>query len=193
MTIYSIKWLRLPSSLAAAVLVSFLALAPTESQAGGYIGGSIGQSYIEIDTGSITVPESFDENDFGWKGFVGYEFDLTSLTLGVELDYVDFGAPDGDVAGTQIEVDANGFAAFGTAGVDLGPLGLYGKFGLIRWDAEFSADGFDAGSDDGSDPAYGVGLKFGLGSLEVRGEYEIFDIEDSDNVSMLSVGLVFRF
>lgn len=184
---------RAQFSALAAVLVAFVAFAPAESQAGGYIGGSIGQSYIELDTSSLTVPQSFDENDFAFKGFVGYEFDLTSITLGVEAQYVNFGAPSGDVLGSQIEVDADGFGAFGTAGLDLGPLGIYAKYGMISWDASFSVDGFDAGSDDGTDPAYGVGVKFGLASLEVRGEYEIFDVDSSDDVSMLSVGLVWRF
>ncbi len=184
---------RLPLSVTAALLASFVALAPAESQAGGYIGGSVGQAYIEVDAGTPIVPQTFDEDDFGFKAFGGYEFNLPVITLGLELGYVDFGAPAGDVAGTQFEVEADGIAGFGTAGFDLGPLGIYGKYGMISWDASTSIDGFDAGSDDGTDPAYGVGLKFGVGPLEVRGEYEIFDIEDSEDVTMLSVGLVWRF
>ncbi len=184
---------RVPLSVTAALLASFVALAPAESQAGGYIGGSVGQAYIEVDAGTPIVPQTFDEDDFGFKAFGGYEFNLPVITLGLELGYVDFGAPAGDVAGTQFEVEADGIAGFGTAGFDLGPLGIYGKYGMISWDASTSIDGFDAGSDDGTDPAYGVGLKFGVGPLEVRGEYEIFDIEDSEDVTMLSVGLVWRF
>ena len=184
---------RGPWSVAAALLVSFIVFAPAESEAGGYIGGSIGQSYIALDTGTVAVPANFDEEDFGWKLMAGYNFDFAVITLGVEADYVDFGAPSGDVLGSQIEVDANGFAGFGTAGFDLGPVGVFAKLGVISWDASFSVDGFDAGSDDGTDPAYGVGVKFGLGSVEIRGEYEIYDIEDSDDVAMLSVGLVWRF
>ena len=184
---------RGPWSVAAALLVSFIVFAPAESEAGGYIGGSIGQSYIELDAGTQAVPASFDEEDFGWKLMAGYNFDFAVITLGVEADYVDFGAPSGDVLGSQIEVDANGFAGFGTAGFDLGPVGVFAKLGVISWDASFSVDGFDAGSDDGTDTAYGVGVKFGLGSVEIRGEYEIYDIEDSDDVAMLSVGLVWRF
>lgn len=183
---------RLPLSATAALLVSFVALAPAESEAGGFIGGSVGQASVEVNAGTPVVPETFDENDFGFKVFAGYEFDLP-VNLGVEVGYVDFGAPSGDVAGTQFEVEANGFAGFGTLGFDLGPVGIYGKYGLISWDASISIDGVDMGSDDGSDPAYGVGLKFGVGSLEVRGEYEIYDIEDSEDVAMLSVGLVWRF
>ena len=184
---------RGPWSVAAALLVSFIVFAPAESEAGGYIGGSIGQSYIELDAGTPAVPVNFDEEDFGWKLMAGYNFDFAVITLGVEADYVDFGAPSGDVLGSQIEVDANGFAGFGTAGFDLGPVGVFAKLGVISWDASFSVDGFDAGSDDGTDPAYGVGVKFGLASVEIRGEYEIYDIEDSDDVAMLSVGLVWRF
>lgn len=184
---------RGPWSVAAALLVSFIVFAPAESEAGGYIGGSIGQSYIELDAGTPAVPVNFDEEDFGWKLMAGYNFDFAVITLGVEADYVDFGAPSGDVLGSQIEVDANGFAGFGTAGFDLGPVGVFAKLGVISWDASFSVDGFDAGSDDGTDTAYGVGIKFSLASVEIRGEYEIYNIEDSDDVAMLSVGLVWRF
>jgi hypothetical protein len=184
---------RAPWSVTAALLVSFMVFAPAESQAGGYIGGSIGQSYIELDAGAPLDPIAFDEEDFAWKALVGYEFDFAVITLGVEASYVDFGAPSGDVLGTQIEVDANGFAGFGTAGIDLGPLGVFAKYGVVSWDASLSIDGFDEGSEDGTDAAYGVGVKFGLASVEVRGEYEIYDIEDSEDVAMVSVGIVWRF
>ena len=183
---------RLPLSALAAVLVSFAAMAPADSWAGGYVGASVGQAYIEIDSGDPTIPETFDENDFGWKVMVGFNFDLP-INLGVEAAYVDFGAPSGDLAGTQFEVDANGFAGYGTIGFDLGPILLFGKYGVVRWDASITEDGVDLGSDDGTDPAYGLGLQFGLGSIDIRGEYELFDIEDSEDVAMLSIGFVYNF
>ncbi|MGB5470590.1 MAG: hypothetical protein WBM64_09255, partial [Woeseiaceae bacterium] len=52
-------------SVTAALLVSFTVFAPAESQAEGYIGASIGQSYIDLDAGTPTVPAAFDEQDFG--------------------------------------------------------------------------------------------------------------------------------
>ena len=192
MVFNTFKGRRLPITAMAAVLATFIAFVPAESKAGGYIGASVGQAYIEVDTGDPTIPENFDENDFGFKAMVGYEFDLP-INLGIEAAYVDFGAPSGDIAGTQIEVDANGFAGFSTIGFDLGPLGVFGKAGIIAWDASLTIDGFDAGSDDGSDPAYGIGVKFGVGSIDIRGEYEIFDIEDSEDVAMLSIGIVYSF
>ena len=184
---------RAPLSVMVALMASFMTFVPAESQAGGYIGGSVGQSYIEINTGTPIVPEEFDENDFGWKLLAGYEFEFAVISLGLEASYVDFGAPSGDVLGSQIEVDANGFAGFGTVGFNLGPVGVFGKFGVISWDASISVDGFNTGSDDGTDPAYGIGAKFGLGPVDIRAEYEIYDIEDSEDVAMLSVGLVWRF
>ena len=183
---------RLPLSAVAAISFMFVALSPAKSHAGGYIGASVGQAYIEVNTGDPLIPVNFDEEDFGWKAMIGYEFDLP-INLGVEASYVDFGAPSGDVVGTQIEVDANGFAGFGTVGFDLGPLGVFGKLGVISWDADLTIDGFDAGSDDGTDTAYGVGVTFGLGSVNIRGEYEIFDIDNSEDVAMLSIGIVWSF
>ena len=154
---------------------------------------SIGQSYIEINAGTPAVPGEFDEEDFGWKAIVGYEFELAVISLGVEANYVDFGEPSGDVFGSPVAVDANGFAGFGTVGFNIGPVGVFAKAGLISWDASITIDGFDAGSDDGSDAAYGIGAKLGLGPVDVRAEYELYDIEDSEDVAMVSVGLVWRF
>ncbi len=68
---------------------------------------------------------------------------------------------------------------------------------MVSWDAEASFDNIDVGSDDGSDPAYGIGARFAFGNLEIRGEYEMFDIDPEDtssaDVYMLSAGLVYYF
>jgi hypothetical protein len=38
-----------------------------------------------------------------------------------------------------------------------------------------------------------VGVRFNLGSVEIRGEYEVIDISDAEDVTLLSAGLVVRF
>ena len=184
---------RLLAGAAMALLVSAMLVAPAESRADAYLGASIGQSGVELDAGTPIQPLAFDEEDFAWKAFGGLSFDVAVVNLGLELGYVDLGGPSGDVLGSQVEVDANGFDAFGVLGVDLGPIGVFAKAGMIAWDTEYTVDGFDAGSDDGSDPAYGIGAKIGLGSLDIRVEYEVFDIEDADDVTLLSAGLVWSF
>jgi len=180
---------------AIALLAAAVLLAPAESRAdsGFYLGGSVGQAAIEFTIADQIQAVAFDEEDFAWKAYGGLNFDVPVVNLGVEVGYVDFGAPSGNIQGTQLEVDANGFDAFGVLGFDLGPLGVFAKYGVISWDASASIDGIDAGSDDGSDPAYGVGAKVGLGSIDIRAEFEVFDLADSDDVSMLSVGVVWTF
>lgn len=180
-------------ALAGAALLLAAAMAPAEAQADAYIGGSVGQSAIAITVDDQVQTFAFDEEDFAWKAFVGYEFPFPVLSLGLEAGYVDFGAPSGDVLGSRLEVDADGFAGFGTLGFDLGPVGVFAKYGVVSWDASLTVDGLDAGSDDGSDPAYGVGARIGLGSLAIRAEYEVFDVEDSEDVTLLSVGLAWSF
>jgi len=185
---------RQASGAGAILMVAALLLLSAESRAdsGFYLGGSVGTAGVEIDTGDPANPVNFDEDDFAWKAFVGYNIDLPIIDLGVEAGYVNLGGPSADVGGVQFAVDTDGFEAFGLLGFNLGPIGVFAKAGVIAWDAEFSIDGV-TGTDDGTDPAYGIGAKIGLGSLAFRLEYELFDIEDTEDVAMISAGVVWTF
>ena len=165
------------------------------ADSGFYAGGSVGSATISADVPDEDLGEvfEFDENDFAWKAFAGYQFDLPVIDLGIEGGYVDLGEPSGDLLGVPVSIGVTGWDIFGIANVDLGPVGVFAKAGLITWDAEAFVDGFQEGIDDGSDPAYGIGLKFNVGSIEIRGEYEYFDLESADDVYLLSAGLVFHF
>lgn len=179
-----------------ALLLAAFAFAPLAANAdsGFYVGGSLGGATIEAnfgDTGIPGFPEDIDEDDTAYKVFAGYKFDLPVLDLGVEAGYVDFGAPEIDVLAEEVDLEPTGINLWGIAGIEAGPVDLFAKLGYISWDIEASVQGQSV-SDDGSDLGYGVGLSFGLGSLSVRGEYEVYDIEDAD-VSMLSLGLVYQF
>lgn len=177
--------------LAASAVMLFSAEAKAES--GFYLGGSVGQAGVEIEDASGVVPVSFDEDDFAWKAFGGYSFELLPvLSLAIEGGYVNLGGPSGDLLGVPVLVETDGFDVFGVLGVDLGPLGVFAKYGMISWDAEFTVDGL-SDAEDGSDPAYGIGASIGLGSVDIRAEYEVFDIEDAEDVSMISVGIVWTF
>jgi hypothetical protein len=179
--------------LCAALIAAPLSFAQA-GETGFYLGGSVGTAAIDvtIDDGIPGAP-AFDEDDFAWKAILGYNFGLTPVfDLGIEGGYVDLGAPSGDVAGSAVELDPNGWNVFGVVGFDIGPVGVFGKVGYIYWDVEATVDDISF-SDDGSDLGYGAGLRFNLGSLEIRGEYELYDIEDTDDVSMWSAGLVYHF
>lgn len=181
-------WSTLPAVLS-------LALA-AQAESGFYLGGSVGDATIQAevpDEGNIGEVFSFDESDFAWKAFGGYNFDLTVLDLAIEGGYVDLGAPSGDITGVNVGFDLGGWDLFALAGLQLGPVGVFAKAGVISWDIEATVEGIDAGEDDGTDPAYGVGARFNVGSFEIRGEYEMFDLDNVDDVYMLSAGLVWTF
>lgn len=178
------KKLLASSILLAACSFPLTTLAGTDS--GLYIGGSVGQSSVEedFDIGSI------DEEDTGYKVFLGYNFGILPLVdLAVEADYRDFGTfENGDV----VTVDLVAYDIYGIAGFNLGPVGLFGKVGYTNTEADFD---YALGDSSNSDSAttYGVGAKVQLGSLALRAEYETFDIDDVDDLNMVSVGAVVTF
>jgi len=189
------------NALAAILSLSLLGLSATAAaDTGFYVGASAGGATLESDFDTSDFPElpaGIDEDDTAFKVFGGFKLDLPFvLDLGVEAGYVNFGEPEIQIDTTlgpqEIGIETTGFNVFGTAGFDLGPIDVFGKFGFVSYEIEAAAAGFGSATDDGTDPAYGIGASFGLGSLEVRGEYEIYDFDDAD-IEMLSIGLVYRF
>jgi len=183
--------------LAGAALLTLAAISADAAESGFFMGGSIGTAAVEANVNDGIVlpdpPPVFDENDFGWKFLAGYDFALSeTFSLGIEGGYVDLGSPSADVLTVPISLDPTGLNLYGTAGVDIGPVGLFAKYGFVDWEVKGSIAGIDF-DDDGNDPAYSVGVRFNLGSVEIRGEYEIFDISDVEDATFLSVGIVARF
>lgn len=182
--------------LAASVLAAALLLSgPAVADSGPYIGGSIGNTTLEA---TVQDPIGggdfvFDESDFSWKIYGGFNFDLPTINLGVEGGYRSLGGPSAVVATETFGIDLTAWDVYGVAGFDLGPVSVFGKLGIVAWDADVSFAGIDAGSESDQDTAYGVGASFGLGSFRLRAEYEVFDVSDTDDVYMLSAGFVYTF
>ena len=175
------------------VLASFLPMTAM-ADSGFYIGGSLGNGGVEVDLGA-GIPD-FDETDAAWKAILGYRFDMPVVFLSVEGGYVNFGEPTFRAGGASASVEPTGINLFGVVGIEAGPVDLFAKAGYIQWDADLIADDgvnpVERFSDDGSDMGYGVGLSFGLGPVDIRGEYELYDIEDAD-VEMVSIGFTYLF
>jgi hypothetical protein len=167
--------------LAAALLAcSFTAKAADN---GIYLGASLGRANVDIDRGLLEV----DDDDTGFKIIAG----VRPLDwLAIEANYVDFGtARDGVVSS---ENDA--FSAFAVGFLSFGPADLFGKVGLVRSDASVRVRNFGKVFDeDGTDPAYGIGVQFRLLSLSVRAEYEIYDVDNVDDLSLFSIGVTYTF
>lgn len=146
------------------------------AQAGPYIGASWGAYSIE--------ESDLDDNDDLWKAFGGVTI---NDVFGVEASWVDF---------SQVGTGVSSFEAdgWGLSGVLSLPVGrtstVFAKAGQFWWDSETVLGGLPAG-DDGNDPFFGAGIRFG-GPLGVRLEWERYDIADID-VDTYSIGLQFGF
>lgn len=185
-----------PRTLFPLVLSGALAgLAPeAAAETGLYVGGGIGNSTLQIDVADPTFEDvaRIDENDFAWKVFGGFNFDVPFIDLGVEVGYMDLGEATTDALGSAIGVEATGITAYGVAAIDPGPLSLFAKAGVVNWDATVFGPDFSF-DEDGTDPAVGVGAAVGLGPVQVRGEFEYFDVDDLDDTYLFSASVIWRF
>ena len=173
----------LASAQCALVLLSSTFLA-SAARAEFFVGGSLGSATVAANVEDAR----FDEDDNSWKVFGGYLFDLAIFDLGIEGGYMDLGSP----SNSAITIDTTAIDLFGVIGFDFNIVGLFAKAGVVSWDSDVSSGSFQF-SNDGTDPAYGVGIKFAIASLAIRAEYEVFDFKDADDVDMISVGLAWHF
>ena len=182
-------------------VVTVLMLAATLPAAakdnGFFIGGGIGQATVKISEIDDELNQiDFSGDDTAYKLFLGYRM---LHFFAVQAEYVDFGTTsdavgtDGDV---RAEVDLSSINAFAVGFLPLGPIDLFAKVGVASWDADIRAtmdDITNTSSDDGTDPAYGLGVGLQLGSIAVRGEFEYFDVSNADDVYLVSVSVLYTF
>ena len=153
-----------------------------------YAGASIVESKVKVEDSGF----DFDSSDTSYKIYAGYQF---FKFFGVEGSYVDFGNLNDSSGGIDVDVKSTAWDAFAVGIIPFGKhFQIFGKFGLVRWDTDTDVSGAGSDSDSGNDTAYGAGLEFIFGKhFGVRGEYERYDIQDTDKVETYSVGADFRF
>lgn len=157
----------------------------------------------------------FDEYDASFKAFAGYRF---LDWLAVEGGWYYLGKPDGSAAfvdpSTRIdtEIELKGWNA------DLVAFWrfqeqweVFGKVGAFFWESDGSvrskvdASGSPSGNPPGSNQIVfsdenGEDIKGGVGiqylhddNLALRGEFEYFDVDDTDDVWLVSFSAIWRF
>lgn len=169
--------------------------ASIEDQTGWYAGASLGTAVLELERGQGDTAFAFDEEDTAWKAFGGYRWDFPHFFLGLEGGYVDLGDPPAFFPDLRVQLDAAGINVWSLAGVNVGPFGLYAKLGGIFWDIDSVATGAttEAFDEQGVDLATGFGMRVEYEAVELRAEVESYDIADTRNVQMLSLGLGWTF
>ncbi len=157
------------------------------SDSGLYIGASVGTTGLDIGSNNFNL----DEDASGYKILVGYNFGLVpSIDLAVEADYRDFGSFENNVL--NYSSDMTSIDVYGLLGTNIGPVGVFGKLGYSNGDSETNFGNLSF-SDSDSSTTYGLGAKIALGSLSIRAEYEVFDADNIDDLTMISAGLVYTY
>jgi opacity protein-like surface antigen len=163
-----------------------------------YLGGGVTRT--SIDTGNDFIESapdfSLDDDDNGFKVIAG----MRPLDwLAFEANYVDFGNIEVSSTGASVpggSFELTGIDAFAVGFLPVTFVDIFGKVGAIRWDSDSAANvgGIDfEDSDSGTDLAYGAGVQARLGSLAARLEYERFEVDNTDEVAMITLGLTYTF
>lgn len=174
-----------------------LALIGTAAQAadnGVYLGAGVSQVKLDdvgkdFDTGNLN---DFKLDNTSWKLIGGFR---PIDNFAAELNYFDLG-DERQTSGSQtFRVDGKAYGAFAVGFLPVGPIDLFGKAGLVRWESNATAGGplsfrFD---DKGTEFGWGVGAQARLGSLGARLEYEQFDVDHTDGVEALSLSVFWTF
>lgn len=165
------------------LLTPSLAMAGAES--GIYLGAGAGNSNIK---GAVDE-DSFDLDANGYKLILGYNFGVVPLIdLAVEGSYVDMGEEKvGDLSFSQTS-----FNGFGLAGLSFGPFGIFAKAGLSSWNAD-STSGSLKKTVSGTNPVYGIGARLQIMKVSGRIEFEYYDQDNFNDVSMGSISLLYTF
>ena len=208
---------RLIATAALATLVASPALAqsyPGVPDEGVYIGTALGQSKQKFDLAQYYrdqgVPNVSDDNtDTAFKLFVGYQF---NPNFAVEAGYVDFGDFEANARTVVGGIPVTGssklsFDGFTAALVGKLPIqdgfSVYGKLGMIAWDADVTENvqalglsQSDSYGEDGTDPFYGIGAEYVVNQVMMRLEFERYDISDSGEdfeIDLISASIGYRF
>jgi len=174
-----------------------LALFGTAAQAadnGVYIGAGVSQVKLDdvgkdFNSGNLN---DFKLDDTSWKLIAGFR---PIDNFAVELNYMDLGSEDRTIGGVAFSADGKAYAGYAVGFIPIGPIDLFAKGGLVRWESKASASGplgFRL-DDDGTEFGYGLGVQARLGSLAGRLEYEKFDVDHTDGVELLTLGVTWTF
>ncbi|HBE93728.1 MAG TPA: cell envelope biogenesis protein OmpA [Gammaproteobacteria bacterium] len=165
-----------------------VAALPLSAHAGGesgvYLGVGAGRTNIsEQDAGGI------EGDDTGFKTTLGYNFgNIPVVDFAVEGAYVNFGK----IGDSRVTYEQTAWDAFALLGVNLGPVGIFGKGGMASWEGETSI-GSVRTTTSGTDPVWGVGARIQILSVTGRLEYEYYDMDSIDDTYMTSLSLLYTF
>jgi opacity protein-like surface antigen len=190
--------LKIAAALAA-LSVATVPAAFADENAGWYLGGGVGQfnaGIDDVDDVNDTI-DDWKEDDTAYKFFLGYRL---NKILGFELDYINLGEPSGAaVPGFNVDASVDGFAPYVVATIPLGKwFEVYGRLGYFFYDAnrreESTLNGNVLFDEESEDLVWGAGIGTNIvEKLNIRFEYERFDLQGLDDADSLWLTAAWRF
>ena len=167
-------------------LIIFLLCLSTETHAQFYIGGSIGNSFVNKSLTDLNGDDfKMDENSFGYKVFAGFG----SNFLGVEGGYRDLGKVKTSTP-INLQSKITGWDVTARGKLDIGPIFGFAKAGAFFGKAE-NQIGLINSTENSINFLWGLGAGLKLGRLAFRLEYESLDIGSDNNLAQLMFGATF--
>jgi hypothetical protein len=177
-------------AVALAVALILLSGVASVTLAGGYLGAGIGVSFIRTNVEDLEVVDfELSGSDFAYKFFGGYK---VIPFLSFEGGYRDLGKITDMVDDVELGMETSGWDIEAIGILPLGVAHLWVKAGYFFWNSE-AGPGSNKESDNGSDFMWGLGGDISILKIAVRAEWEKFEIENTEHISMFSVGATLGF
>lgn len=155
-----------------------------------YFGGSVGQSFVETEVSDIENTDfKLEENGFAYKILAGARL---NSQFALEGGYRSLGTVKSKVSDIEFESQMTGYDIHALGNLNFGLFDLFAKAGMLFWDRQNSVSNSEYDeSENGNNFSWGFGATLKLGMLGVRAEWERFELQDYNRLSMLSVGLLY--
>ncbi|WED20548.1 porin family protein [Vibrio sp. JC009] len=106
--------------------------------------------------------------------------------LGLEAGYVNHGSFE-VTSNLDTDIDSVYFAV--RPSIDIGPLHIYARGGVHRWNWETGAL-----EDDGTNMLYGVGVEYFMaGPIAIGAGYSVYEMDDRDDIEQFTLTATFHF
>lgn len=173
-----------------AIMLMLLVCVSSAHARGFYLGGGIGASFVKWEWSDLDEDDfKLNGSDFAYKVFGGYK---VIPFLSFEGGYRDLGEVSDEKNGTKYGSEISGWDVEAMGILPLGVAHLWAKAGYIWWSSEGGVSN-DLKSESGSDFMWGLGGDLSILKVAVRLEWEKFEIENTDHISMFTGGVTFGF
>ena len=177
-------------SIAIAALMILLMTFTSAYGAGLYVRGSLGASFTRWEWTDLDEEDfKLDGADFAYKLFGGYK---AIPFLAFEGGYRSLGKVTDAVGNITYGAETSGWDVEAMGILPLGIAHLWAKAGYFWWSTE-GTWGEQTESDSGSAFMWGLGGDLSFVVIALRVEWEKFEIENTDHISMFSAGATFGF